>query len=326
MKVWALISSAVGIAFTAWLLSKYGFDRIVALVIIAGWAIPAVAAYHVLQIVLSGSAWRMVTEEGAHRLNWRSYYQLRWIREAINNLLPVVQLGGVAVGTRLLTRRGVPLSPAIASAIVDTTMEFMSEITFTLTGVGLLFLGRFEHGAGSYALAGVLSAGVMATILLGAQWLGLAKIVEWALKRFGKTLGGTGSGGTQGLHQAIIAVYRTPRRIVGGFLLHFAGWIFGAFEIAIALAALGHWVGIMPCLLIEALGQALRSAGFAVPGAIGVQEGGYVLAVGLFGLPPETGIALSIIKRLRDVVLGLPALAVWHWLEGRPHAADAPTL
>jgi putative membrane protein len=291
----------------------------------AGWAIPAVAAVHVTQILSSGNAWRMVTQEGAHPLTWRTYHQLRWIREAINNLLPVAQLGGVAVGTRLLARRGVPLSPAIAGAVVDTTMEFLSQIAFTLMGLGLLFVSATEHQVGTYAIAGVATAAALAGGLLAAQWFGLAKLIEWAVEKFGKKWSGAGSGGTKGLHQAIMALYRAPRRIASGFLFHFASWVLGAIEIYISLTALGHGTGIIPCLLIEALGQALKSAGFAVPASIGVQEGGYVLAVGLFGVPPETGIALSLIKRLRDVVLGLPALAAWHWLEGRPRAADAPS-
>jgi hypothetical protein len=37
----------------------------------------------------------------------------------------------------------------------------------------------------------------------------------------------------------------------------------------------------------------------------------------LFGLPLEFCMALSLIKRARDVAIGLPALALWQVLEGR---------
>jgi putative membrane protein len=325
MKIWSLIGSAVGVAFTLWLLSKYGFDRILALVVTAGWAIPAVAVIHVPQILASGSGWRMVTEERTLLLTWRSYYLLRWIREGINNLLPVAQLGGVAVGTRLLVRRGVQLPAAVASAIVDTTLEFISQIAFTLMGLGLLFASAIEHEIENYAIAGVLVAGALAAALLAAQWFGLAKILEWGIEKFGKSWGRTEQSGIKGLHEAIMELYHSPQRIGGGFLFHLIAWLLGAVEIYISLGALGHRIGIITCLVIEALGQALKTAGFAIPAALGVQEGGYVLAGTLFGLSPEVGIALSLIKRLRDAVLGLPALAAWHWLEGRPHAADMPS-
>lgn len=316
MRLWTLVTLAVGAALALWLLSKYGIDRIVTLVVMAGWAIPAVAVFHIPQIVCSGSAWRLVTVEGERKQTRRTYYLLRWIREGVNNLLPVAQFGGVVVGTRLLARGGVALPKAIAGGTVDTTLEFVTQIIFTLMGLGLLVLDTGAGDIGTYAVAGIVTTGALAAGLLAAQWLGLAKVIEWAIAKLGKSWGWTGA--TEGLHQAIVALYRSPRRIVGGLLFHFSAWVLGAFEIYISLRALGHEVDLATSLIIEALGQILRSAGFAVPGALGVQEGGYSLAGGLFGLPPEVGIAVSLIKRLRDVVLGLPALAAWHWLESRP--------
>lgn len=38
--------------------------------------------------------------------------------------------------------------------------------------------------------------------------------------------------------------------------------------------------------------MAVRSAGFAVPGALGVQEGGFILVGGLFGVGPDLALAL----------------------------------
>ena len=95
----------------------------------------------------------------------------------------------------------------------------------------------------------------------------------------------------------------------------------------LALHVLGHGVGLGPGLVIESLGQALKAAGFAVPGALGVQEGGLIVVCALFGLSPETAIALSLAKRLREVVLGLAGLLAWHRLEaaqGGPRLEAAP--
>jgi hypothetical protein len=71
------------------------------------------------------------------------------------------------------------------------------------------------------------------------------------------------------------------------------------------------------CLIIESLGMTARSAGFFIPGALGIQEIALVLVGSFVGLPPETAMLIAIVKRLRDVVLGLPGLAMWQWMEGR---------
>jgi hypothetical protein len=36
---------------------------------------------------------------------------------------------------------------------------------------------------------------------------------------------------------------------------------------------------------------------------------------GLFGIAPPVAIALSLIKRLREIAWGVPALVLWQWLE-----------
>jgi uncharacterized membrane protein YbhN (UPF0104 family) len=61
----------------------------------------------------------------------------------------------------------------------------------------------------------------------------------------------------------------------------------------------------------------LRSATVFVPAAIGVQEAGYASLVPLFGLSPETGVAVSLIRRARDIAVGIPALLTWQLVEAR---------
>ena len=95
-------------------------------------------------------------------------------------------------------------------------------------------------------------------------------------------------------------------------------WLLGGVEVCLALHLLGTDVGLAEGIVIEALGQALKAAGFAVPGAIGVAEGGYVVVCHLFGIAPDVAIALGLVKRLREVALGLPALLAWQGLEARP--------
>jgi hypothetical protein len=64
-------------------------------------------------------------------------------------------------------------------------------------------------------------------------------------------------------------------------------------------------------LLFESLGQAIRTGAFAVPGALGIQEGGYVLVGGALGIEPGVALGLSLVRRVRELLLGLPGLASW---------------
>ena len=113
------------------------------------------------------------------------------------------------------------------------------------------------------------------------------------------------------------AIYRDGRRILAGAVLHMAVWFVGIAEIWLALRFMGHPVGLVEALVLESLSHAVRSAAFPIPGGLGAQEGGFVVLSGLFGFGPEIALALSLVKRVPDLVLGLPGLLAWQALESR---------
>lgn len=323
MKFSAIIGGIFGLALAAWLLASYGIGRIFDLLGHAGWlGMSAVIAFHMVQIVFSAQGWRAIAGPTTPQPRRRAYFGLRLIREAVNNLLPVAQIGGQVIAARLLQRRGVKLAPAIAGTVADLTMEVVTQIVFTLLGLILLLWTVGDSGIAGYVISGLLGGAALVGGLLAAQWLGLASAIENGLMRLGRSMGWAGTANVEGLHQALIGCYRSPRRVAKAASWHLACWLLGGGEVCLALHFLGHDVSLGDGLIIESIGQALKSAGFAVPGALGVQEGGYIIICQVLGLSPEVAIALSLMKRLREVALGIPGLILWQRTEAR--AAPAP--
>ena len=318
MKWGAAIGTLAGLGLAAWLLASFGVDEVLALLGRAGWGIGAVVLFHLVQILFSALAWRAVAGPTVPQPSLRAFMVLRWIREGVNNLLPVAQIGGEVVAARLLRRRGVPLAQAVAGSVGDLTMEMLTQIAFTLLGLGLLVLLVGESGVSGYVLGGLGLAVAGAAGFIAAQWFGLAGLIERGIMRLSRSFGWAPLGEITGLDAAIRGIYRRPGRAGVACLWHSVSWLLGGAEVCLALHLLGTDVGLGEGLVIEALGQALKAAGFAVPGALGVAEGGYVVVCHLFGLPPELAIALGLMKRLREVGLGVPALLAWQWQERRP--------
>lgn len=326
MKIGMLLGLAAGTALSAWLLSSYGVGSILGLLTRAGWGLVLVMLFHLVQLAASAAAWQAVAGPSRPTPSLRTFIALRWVREGVNNLLPVAQIGGEFVAVRLLRRRGVPLVRAVAATVVDLTMEMATQIAFTFLGLGLFLL---LVGGGSVVRAvggGLAVAGAAATGFVAAQNLGLASLIERGLARLGAATGWAGFDEVEGLHQAITGLYRSPRQLLRAAWWHSLSWLLGGVEVCLALHVLGRNIGIGAGLVIESLGQALKAAGFAVPGALGVQEGGLVVVCGLFGLSPEIAIALSLVKRLREVAFGVPALLAWHRIEAAgPHPGLEPS-
>ena len=119
----------------------------------------------------------------------------------------------------------------------------------------------------------------------------------------------------QAIDLAVQRAYGRGGPVAASFLLSSVGWLVGTGEVYLILQLIHHPVGWLDALLLESLGQAIRGAAFAVPGALGVQEGGYLLLAPLVGLRPETALALSLAKRAREVLLGVPGLLYLHMSE-----------
>ena len=324
MRTAMLIGGLAGLGLAAWLLESYGLSRILETLGRAGWAgVLAVVAFHLVQMLFSAAAWREIAGPAEPRPTLAQFVALRWIREGVNNLLPVAQVGGEFVAVRLLQRSGVKLASAAAGTVADLTVETITQVAFTLLGLGLLLRSVGSAGIAGYVASGLAMGALAAGGFLAAQRFGGAALIERGLSRLGRALGWAGAAEIGGLHEALRACWRSPRRVGLAMLHHSVSWLLGGLEVCLALHLLGHDTGLVPGLVIESLGQALKAAGFAVPGAVGVQEGGYVIVCGVFGLAPEAALALSLLKRLREVALGVPALLAWQRRELRARSEAA---
>jgi len=142
-------------------------------------------------------------------------------------------------------------------------------------------------------------------------------LVEQILARLERKFAWVESGNLEGLHETILAIYRDRRALLASFLCHLAVWLTGVGEVWLALYFMGVEIGFAEAFIIESLAQAVRSAGFAIPASLGVQEGGYLVFGALVGLGPDVALALSLVRRVRQLIVGVPGLLFWQVMESR---------
>jgi uncharacterized membrane protein YbhN (UPF0104 family) len=153
-------------------------------------------------------------------------------------------------------------------------------------------------------------------VLVLAPRLVVLKLVVKLINKLASVQDWGALGETSGLHAAVVALYRQPGRLISSAAWHLGAWMLGAVETYVAMTVLGFHPTFAEAFVIDSLGQGIRAAGFAVPGALGVQEGGYILICGLFGLDADQALALSFVRRIRELVLGVPGLVAWTRMEG----------
>jgi glycosyltransferase 2 family protein len=205
------------------------------------------------------------------------------------------------------------------------TAELMAQIVFVAIGLGIL---------GVHAPRTSLAASLSSTLEVGLAVAALACGVFLTLQR--RSLWLTGKLATRvlrgaGAASSVVAatlndIHRAPARIGLSGVLHLIGWVASALGTWLAFRLIGVRVGLLSVLAIESLISAARSVAVIVPNALGVQEAAYALLAPLFGVAAEFGLAVSLLKRARDIALGVPILLIWHAAEGRRALAKSARL
>jgi putative membrane protein len=242
------------------------------------------------------------------------------VRDAAAEVLPFSQLGGIVLGARAAILHGVPPPLAFASMIVDVTTEMLAQIAYIAFGIVIL-----SARAPQSSLTTIFVIGLALAAVGGGLFLALQRYGHWMTEKLAARLLPGAVAPTAAVAAALDAIYNHPLRVGLSLALHFAGWIASAIGTWIAFRLIGAHVDLAAVMAIESLVYATRSAAVLVPNALGVQEAAYAVLAPLFGVGAEFGLAVSLLKRARDIAVGVPILLIWQAVEGqRALAAGRP--
>ncbi|MDE2305768.1 MAG: flippase-like domain-containing protein [Gammaproteobacteria bacterium] len=307
------IAFLLGLCLMVGLIVHDGAAQILALLTHASWLLLWLVPLRALPITLDAIGWRALVTVPVRLY---TLFRIACVREAINRLLPVANIGGEVVGIGLLAR-SVGTAEATASVVVEVLMTLVSQYLFVAIGVVCVL-----HLTGAVRLTAdlmLLLAASLPVIVLLVLLMRYGSLFGW-LRRIGARLLGSGvraPGGGIDVDAAIRALCRRHGRLARSILWQLAGQLAGSAETWLALRWLGHPVGIVEAVAIESLTQAVRNFAFMVPAGIGVQEASLVGLAHVLGFGTDAALALSLAKRMREVLFGVPALLAWQWIEGR---------
>jgi len=311
--IWLLFT---GVLLFAGVLASQGLAAVFATLAVAGWGLPLVALVHLVPLSLDATSIRILIDAERRRCSFREALLAKWVGEAANSFLPAGPIGGPVLMVRYLTQRGLSMRKVAAGVTVSTTVQTFAQIVFSLTGIALLAAHAGQHAVRAQLL---VASGVLASCLAAfyvMQRRGLFSKLMRAVARFARQRDWSQLlNHAEAIDAAIQDAYGRGGRLAVSFLCSLTGWFIGTVEVYVILQLLRTPIGWEEAFLLESLGQAIRAAGIVIPGSLGVQEGGYLLLAPLASLRPETALALSLAKRSREVLLGLPGLIYLQWSE-----------
>jgi putative membrane protein len=320
MKWTMRIALLLGTSLCVVLVLREGLAPILGLLAAAGWTLLWLVPLHALPLGLDVLGWRTLLRAagvGPPRTALARLFVIASCREAVNRLLPVANVGGEIVGIRMLCRMGddaAPVAAIAASVVAEVLLTIISQLLFAAAGVVLLLYLTGKVAVVSDLLVGLilsvpLIAGLYMLVHRGSVFERLLRAIEGMLDLPTQLRGLLDQAMALDTRLRALLAHAAALFTTVGWQL--AGFATGAIETWLALRWLQHPVGFGTAVALESLTQALRHFIFVVPAGLGVQEAGLVGLGYLLGLGNDASIALSLAKRMREILFGVPALAYW---------------
>ncbi|NHN89274.1 lysylphosphatidylglycerol synthase domain-containing protein [Acetobacter conturbans] len=327
MKKLTILLTLLGLVGITAAMAWSGFGSVIEAVtrIGVGGFLLTIAAQLVVDVIL-GTAWHAAFPS----MSFRHLFMARMVRDAGSTCLPFSQLGGIVLGIRATCRthgvhdaRSAPVQwPEAACAnVVDITTEVLAQIVFILLAVTLLAIGTTQSNP-------LVKPVIIGTLVLAAGAAGFiwtqqrgGMAVKHAVRVLGQLIAGqwqtTMMDGAGTLQDHMEEAWSHPGRISASASIHLMGWITSAGVLWLTVHLMGASLTFPNAIAIEGVTCGLMSVSFLIPAGLGVQEGSYMTLGHAFGLDPSLCLALSLLRRGRELGIGVPVLVCWQLNEMR---------
>jgi putative membrane protein len=315
LKKLSIALAALGLVAGTVLVGWFGFGHVVEAVLSVGWGgFGLLIAWQLALFAVLALAWAIIA--GRPDVALGVFFWGRMVRDSATTCLPFSPLGGFVLGTRSITLLGVSWPLATASLVVDVTAEVLAQMAFALIGLCIL-IARDPYSPVAQPIA--IGIGIAVAATAGFIWAqqGAGAIFD----KLGRRIAGHWFDDAQErvavLQGEIGLIYGRTLRLALGAFIHLLGWIGTAIGTWIGFNLLGVDLDLDDAIAIEALLHAVLAVAFVVPGYAGVQEAAYAGLGMLFGVPPDIAVGMSLLRRAKDLAIGIPVLLVWQFLEVR---------
>lgn len=283
-----------GLALLGFMLSKLSLERLGAdLARVGPWALvtPLLACGW-----LYGNAMALYVFLPCAVSKW-GLWRNRFVSEGYNNLLPLLGLGGEGFKVRHL-QRVLPLDAAVTATLkerlVDSVLGLWQPAACVALGAWLLPLPRDGHDAAITAAVGSFALGCVALAAIFTPWpYRLAARVTRLV------------GGKNAATLADAAPARPKlgvRATMASIAWMLVGRVLGVGEIGLIMWRLGQTpslTALVQWIFVYGAFGVVGTIAWPVPGNLGVNEAASVLLFQWLGLPPDDGMALALVRRVR---------------------------
>ena len=297
----------LGVVLLGFVVAEIDLAEVALQVAKVGYGILVLVGIYFVAFAIDSVTWQMTIRGVPLDLRWAyRVWKLRMVGESFNAVIPAGGMGGEPVKASLMkTHYGINYREGAASLILAKTINMIALVLFLIGGFALMIEGRtlpkvYEYVAGAGLLAFTLGVFLFFVIQrLSVTSLTGTWISRWRIGRRVEDI----LHHIHDMDERLVHFYTLAKgRFAGALFLALVNWMLGVVEIYYALVFLDRPITWAEAWIIEAVAQMVRTGAFFIPAAIGVQEGAFLLVCGAITGSPPIGVAVSVIRRIREVI------------------------
>ena len=230
-------------------------------------------------------------------------FKIRIIGESLNYIL--FQVGGEPVKAFLLKNKfNIKYKSSIGSLILAKTIILFALIIFCFIGLlSIFYSNKFGDNFETVSLIGFIFFTTLITLFFIVQRYKLTSKIHRIFKHKLSEKFNSIFKHLQETEDKISEFYKkTKKNFFKILFLNLCNWFIGALELYAIFILLNQKISFFEAVAIETLVQLVRAMLFFIPSNLGTQEGVFVLAVNILKDSTPLGLAVAVIRRLRELI------------------------
>ena len=264
----------------------------------------AILLIYFVGFILDSYSWQLCIENLVKtKLKLHQIFKIRIIGEAFIYVL--FQVGGEPIKALLLKNNfGIKYKSSIGSLVLAKTIILFALIIFCFIGLlSIFYTNKFGDNFENASLIGFILFTALISLFFIVQRYKLTSKIHNIFKNKLSKKFNTFFKHLQETEHKIAEFYKKTKKDFFKILfLNLCNWFFGALELYTIFFLLNQKITFLEAVAIETLVQLVRAMLFFIPSNLGTQEGVFVLAVNALKDSTPLGLAVAIIRRLREVI------------------------
>ena len=274
---------------------------------------------HVLTLYFDALSWYVLVGHKKLGIAWA--FLITWISQAAGKFFPTGNITGEFVRAYLGIRRGLTTVQSSSTVFADIVIATYALVIISIFSFFIIIsnnLNFFSIENSFFFYASLLLFFVSCFIIF---FLIRKRFIRFFLKKIPKFFKFT-------LKKKIVITLlkidfylfrlsKEKNKVLKALVLRLIGWLSGAFEIYVFLWIIGIEANYLDLVILESFTSLIKAFAFFIPGGLGVQELAFVMIGEFIGLSGPISFSIAIGRRIREILVGVPAVAFWMILFNR---------